>query len=473
MKIAFCEPPALGERRPERIFGCSYELYHFPDLANLYLASVLHADGHEVVYLDAVLGRWNRGAFLKEVRNTAADVYVIHSVILAKKTDLDVAPGILRAMPESTLLFHGPEPTRVPEEYLIDGRVTVLRGEPEFHARELLAGGTPPGVSRVSASGPVHEKPEPTMIPYDDLPMPARWIPGIAEHRDRFHNPKFRRGPVTSMMASRGCSYRCLFCVPNSVSFAREIEHVRHFGKKPPVRQASADYMAREFGELAAQGYRSVMIIDDQFLWKKERTLAFCEAVRDKEVQWGCLSRADFLVDPKITGALAGAGCKTIDIGLESLDRRVLEAIDKDLNPETVHAAVKNLKDAGIEPKINIVFGTCNIETPRSAMDTVDQLKAMDLDNVMFSIATPFKGTRFYELCEKEGYLIDRSDELDPMRKAMVSYPRFPAAQLEAATRRAYRRFYLRFRFLWRRLRSIRGPADLIRDLALAIRVFR
>src|SRR6185295_2128713 len=36
LKVSFLEPPAVTDRSAERFAGCTYELYHFPDLANLY-----------------------------------------------------------------------------------------------------------------------------------------------------------------------------------------------------------------------------------------------------------------------------------------------------------------------------------------------------------------------------------------------------------------------------------------------------
>ena len=35
MRVAFLEPPPVTERNPERFAGCTFEVYHFPDLGNL------------------------------------------------------------------------------------------------------------------------------------------------------------------------------------------------------------------------------------------------------------------------------------------------------------------------------------------------------------------------------------------------------------------------------------------------------
>lgn len=473
MKIVFCEPPSGQKQTPERFLGCSYELYHFPDLANLYLAAILAKAGHEVAYIDANLEGFGIDQFQQKAKASRADAFVIHSVILAKKIDVEIGALLLKQNVNAQLWYHGPEPTRLPEEYLLNERTVVLRGEPELNALNLAHQEATVGVSRVVGGSVVHEQPNSKLVEYDDLPHPARWIEGIAEHRDRFYNPKFRNKPFTTMMASRGCAFRCKFCVPNSISFAREIEHLRYFDKKPPVRQASAAYAAEEFNDLAHQGYRSVMIVDDQFLWNKERTLAFCDAVADSGITWGCLSRADFLTDPAITSALAKAGCISVDIGVESLDQTVLTAISKDLDPDTVQTAIANLDQAGVEPKLNIIFGTCPQETQKMAQETVRKLYSMNLDRVMFSIATPFKGSRFYEACKADGYLIDESDKLDPMHKSMISYPHFSAEELEKTNRWAYRSFYLRPKIIWRRIKSLRSPSDFFRDLLVALRIFR
>src|SRR3989337_816360 len=112
MKITFFEPPSIGEKTPERFAGCSYELYHFPDLANLYPFTCLYEEGFDVNYIDASLEKLDENSFLN-------------------KTDLHYIKKIQEIRPSSKVIFHGPEPTRVPEEYLINDRVFVFRGEIE------------------------------------------------------------------------------------------------------------------------------------------------------------------------------------------------------------------------------------------------------------------------------------------------------------------------------------------------------
>ncbi|RMG16221.1 MAG: radical SAM protein, partial [Planctomycetota bacterium] len=308
-------------------------------------------------------------------------------------------------------------------------------------------------------------------LPFDELPIPARDHPSLARYRDRYINPKYKGRPHALVLTSRGCSFRCTFCVPNAISFQREMEHMERTGLKPPVRKASPARVHAEFRWLKEHGYRSVHVADDQFLWAKKRTLEICRLLEPLGLEWGMLSRADFLTDEEVVRALARAGCASVDIGVESLRQEVLDRIHKDLDVEDVHAALRLLRRHGIEPKLNIMFGTTPEETPEDILWTVRQLKRMDVHHVMFSIATPFKGTPFYERMKEQGYLIDESDALNPMGKAMISYPRLSAAQLEALEREAYRSFYLRPKIVAARLRRVRRVKDLVDDLRIARQV--
>ena len=143
----------------------------------------------------------------------------------------------------------------------------------------------------------------------------------------------------------------------------------------------------------------------------------------------------------------------------------MLDKIKKDLDVEDVYTAARLLKKHGITPKFNIMFGTTPDESPEDIYWTVKELKRMDVPHVMFAIATPFKGTAFYDYCKDKGYLIDESDNVNPMGKAMISYPALDNKKLEELERYAYRSFYLRPKVVARRLLRLRRPADLLNDL--------
>jgi anaerobic magnesium-protoporphyrin IX monomethyl ester cyclase len=478
MKVSFLEPPAVTERSPERFAGCTYELYHFPDLGNLYAFTMLHEAGIEVDYLDAALLGDDADAFLQRINAAPAQFYVLHAVVLAKPTDMVWIQKLRAAQPEATILVHGPEATRVPAEYIgQDPKVIVIRGEMERALCDLIQGKMtePPfGLSRWEAAKNevATYGPDPRgYIDFDDLPIPARDHPSLARYKERYFNPKYKGRPHALMLTSRGCSFRCSFCVPNAISFAREMEGFTVNGRKPPVAKGSPQRIAAEFKRLKEQGYQSVHIADDQFLWAKKRTFEICKLLEPIGMEWGMLSRADFLTDEEVVAALAKAGCVSIDMGVESLKQDVLDKINKDLDVEDVYTAIRLLRKHGISPKLNIMFGTTPEETPDDILWTIRELKKLDVDNVMFAIATPFKGTAFFDYCKTNGFLIDESDSVNPMGKAMISYPQLTGEKLEELERYAYRSFYLHPKIVANRLSRLRSVKDLVNDLRVAKRV--
>lgn len=473
MKITFIEPPSLTRMVPERLAGCTYELYHFPDLGNLFPFSLLHQEGFEVGYIDAILEELKEEEFLQRLQNEGADFYVIHSVILSKKTDLHFISRIIQVQPKAGLIVHGPEPTRVPEQYATNSSVLVIRGEIEKNLLNFLKKDELWGISRLENGNLKHYSPPDKPLDFNELPHIMRDHPALQSYRDSYYNPKFNRLPHTVMMTSRGCSFRCLFCVPNSISFARELEFWRHLGRKPKASIAEADWVIEEFRKVKEQGYNSVMVVDDQFLWGKERTLKICQGIKGLSLEWGCLSRADFLQEEEVVAALAEAGCTSIDVGVENFNQKILDYIKKDIKEEAIITAIKNLVKHKISPKINIMLGTCPEEKPADIFYTLKRLKQLPIENVMFSIATPFKGTQFYQFCQKEGYLIDESDEINPFGKAMISLPYLSNRDLEYYERYAYRSFYLRPSIIWRRMLSYRSFRNFFNDIKITLKLFR
>lgn len=475
-RVVFLEPPAVTERTPERFAGCTYEVYHFADLGNLYPFTMLHEEGVEVDYLDAGLLHDDEESFLQRALATKADYFVLHAVVLAKPTDFYWLKKLRAHRPDVTFLLHGPEATRVPEEYIgQDEKIILFRGEVERTLIDFVMGRDAEryGQARLVDGELKIYPPDPRgYIAFDDLPIPARDHPALLPYKERYFNPKYKGRPHAVMLASRGCSFRCSFCVPNAISFQREMEHqMRNDGRKPPVKKGSAKRVYEELKWLKDHGFKSVHIADDQFLWAKKRTLEICRLIEPLEMEWGMLSRADFLTDEEVVEALARAGCVSIDIGVESLQQHVLDAINKDLDVEDVYKAIDVCNKHGIRPKLNIMFGTTPHETPEDIYWTVKKLKELNITNVMFSIATPFKGTPFFEHCKEKGYLIDESDNLNPMGKAMISYPGLSGDQLEELERYAYRSFYLRPKVVLDRLKRVRRPKDLLTDLKVARQV--
>ncbi len=465
MKVTFLIPPVLDHTRDvDRCFGCNYSIYFLPLLAMLYPATACKLQGHRVAIHDFAALRKTEKAFREFAAADDSDVYCFYTVFLSQGTDR-LARDILRAArPSARFIFFGPQPTWDAGVFLDQENSYVVRGEAELVLPRLVAAleGAEPlaaveGVSYRASSGPVDNPSAPYIKDLDALPVPDRTL---LDHRP-YSNPKLHSRPHAAILTSRGCYAQCWYCVPNSLSYARELEHKRQHGVKPPVRLHSAARVVEEMKQLAALGFRSVSAIDDQFLWDEPRTAAICAGIEDLKLEWSCLARSDRVTD-RAAEAMARAGCAYVDLGTESFDQKVLDAVGKNIRAEDTEKAVRILKKHGIAVELNILFGATPVETEETIQLTLRELKRLDVDYVLFSIANPFPGTAFYDAAKANGWMAYGDYvPVDPARNSIISYPHLSAERLEDLVARAYRNHYLHPRTLWRELRKTKDLADL------------
>ncbi|MFH0926699.1 MAG: radical SAM protein, partial [bacterium] len=468
MKITFFDPPnSKGKESVERVFGCNLTIYPVPNIFALTTAAVLRNEGHQVNYIDAANSYWTKSQFEDFLRNDDSVVLSIHSVNLSKEIDL-MALEMIRDIKGSTLVvFTGPAPTYQPNEFIKDKNVYVIRGEPEFTFTELINElAKPPqersfdkieGLSFMNNGMSIQDNPPRTPISdLDSLPFPAR---DLLDKR-LYYNPKIGLTPWTVVLTSRGCCYRCIYCVPCSLSFSRELEYKKYYGQKPPVRKRSVENIIKEICLLKEQGYKAISIIDDNFIWGEERTIAICNGIKGLGLQWGCLARAEHITE-KVACAMAEAGCQYIDLGAESFNQEILDYIHKDLKVADVYKAIKILKKYGIDVKLNILLGTSPLETEKIVLENIKIVKKLKVSTVMFSIASPFPGTEFYNIV-KQNHWFDKGDYYPTylQKKAIVSYPNLSAKDLERLLKKANYSYYLSPSFIvqgLKRIKSFRG----------------
>lgn len=478
MKICLLIPPAkIINKTPERVYGCTFTYYKQPELPMLYVASVLEKEGHTVALKDFTDGKsWDD--FCRFVKDVEYDVYIFHTVLLSETIDIKAAQYILDNT-NSRIIFFGPHPTLKPVNFLLNEKCYVARGEAEFIIGDLVhifdtgrldAINTVKGISYLKDGKMIETESYGVIEDLDSLPFPARHL--IQEKQEEYFNPKLPDRPVTLILTSRGCSFRCYYCVPNAISWARELEWKRfNNGKKPPVKLRSPQNIIEEFKLVKEQGYKAVSVVDDLFLFGgKKRILDICAGLKEVYLPFGVLARCDLILDDEMVKALAEAGCKYVDLGVESMDQKVLDDIKKDMDVSTVKKAVELLNRYGIEPKPNIMFGSSPVETKESMAKTIKEVSGLPINYCMFSIATPFPGTEFSEKAMKEKWAVepeihDLEKNLSPTEKALVSYPNLSKEELEKGVKKANRRFYLnpkRILFQLRQIRSLQKLKELI-----------
>ncbi|MCM1319904.1 MAG: B12-binding domain-containing radical SAM protein [Muribaculaceae bacterium] len=481
MKITFVTPPTASDsyRPAERSAGCTRVVYPIPNIYELTVAAVVEQAGHDVRLQSFTQPKRSVADFRAWLATDDSDVYAIWGVNLSMEDDLPAIADILNSRADSKVLMLGPAPTFFHKRFLTDPRIFIVRGEPEATVSEWLVAiekngqpdfGAVKGLSYVAGDGKVHHNPsrEPSRD-FDALPFPARHLLGNRQ----FHNPKLKLGPYTTMLTSRNCPYHCIYCVPSSLTFARELDFRAGNHRKPPISYRSAKSVEAELKILHEQGYKAIGFVDDNFIWNEERTLALCEPLKKYGFKWGCQARVDAITEP-IAKALGESGCTYIDLGVESFDDEILKYIKKGFTVADIHRAIALLQKYNVPVKLNVLIGTSPLETRETIRHTVREAKKLKVDQVMINIISPFPGTELYELAIKNGWILGGEYRpTDVQRESILNYPQLSAREMEKALFRANLSFFSSPRFIIKQIRRFTSPTEFAAALkALKVKLF-
>ncbi|MEO0142802.1 MAG: radical SAM protein [candidate division WOR-3 bacterium] len=481
MNVIFLIPPVSKRNRvPERVFGCSYGLYPIPNIFILTFAAILREDGNAVEVIDAPIMKLGADQFYAYLKTKENSCFVFYSVNLSTELDISIGRRLRIDHPRTPIIFCGPAPTYNPSRFLIDQHTFVIRGEPDYTLKTMvrylrgdlgLSLKEIKGISYLGNDGIIDNPFCDLITSLDELPFPARDL----IRRDQYYNPKLKLRPFTAMITSRGCPYRCSFCVPCSLTFARKLEYQRFYGisRIPPVAFSSPKRVIAEFELLKREGYRAVSIIDDEFLLKPQRVKEICRGIKGFNIKWGCLARADHLNDEELIQLMAEAGCEYVDIGIESFNQKILDDIKKEIDVRKIPDTIKLLKKYKIEPKLNILVASSPLETRETIIDTIQKAMALKPGLIMYNICLPFPGTELYRRAKSEKWFINGDYKpVDVQKESIIQFPHLKVEEIERIVRRANLRFFLQFRFILSNLKIIFNLRDFFIALKEILRKF-
>jgi len=421
-----------------------------------YAAAVLEQAGIEVRLVDAIAEGMETGPFLREIADLVPDLVLLEASTPSIYSDLALSQEIKRQVPTVRLALCGPHVSALPVQTLEMAPAVdfVMVGEYEYTLRHLAAclragEATAPspldevlGLAWREADGRVRLNPRrPLIDKIDELPWPARHLLPMQRYRDNFAGLPM---PGLQMWASRGCPFRCIFCVWPRVMYGGQAYRARD-----PVDVV--DEM-----EQTVQRYNlcSVSFDDDTFDIGKPRILRLCSEIKQRNLglPWTAMARAD-TADREMLEAMAGAGLYAIKYGVESGVQELVDAAGKSLDLKRVKETVQITQDLGVKVHLTFTLGLPG-ETEETIRQTIDFASDMNADSVQFSIATPYPGTTYYDMAEAGGMLVAQSwEDFDGADRAVLRTEALPPAKLEAALRRALRQWrwqHLR-RTFWQR----------------------
>lgn len=398
-----------------------------------YASSLLKENNFDVKLIDAIAEEKSYGRFLADIQKFKPQLLLCETSTVTLKHDLRLLEKIGRI----PIALCGPDVNIRKPSFLKEHKFItyVLTGEYEFilldlvrHLEENKSLNDVLGlIYRTGAE--VKINPPRPLVDIDKLPWPLRQ--GLP--MDRYNDtPGDMPIPSAQMLASRGCPYKCKFCLWPQVMYQSNAYRVRDVIDVVDEMQ----YLVQEMG------FKSIYFDDDTFNCGRERMLRLCDEIRRRNlnIPWAIMARAD-LMSKEILENMRSAGLFAVKYGVESAKQELLDNIGKDMDIKKTEDIIRFTKTLNIRTHLTFTFGLPH-ETRESISETIDLALRLDPATVQFSIATPFPGTSFFDELKEKGYIISEDwAQYDGNHKSVVNSDNISKKDLELAIRYAYRQW--------------------------------
>ncbi len=226
------------------------------------------------------------------------------------------------------------------------------------------------------------------------------------------------------VLTSRGCPNRCSFCY-NSCKNRMYIQR--------PILDVLNDIKSLET--------RHIFFIDDNFIGNPDYTRALLNEFIGMNLIWNAAVTTKILDYPDILDLMAKTGCRSLFIGLESINTSSLASVNKDNIVKSYENLVEAIHSRGIMINASMVFGLDGDD--KNTFDrTLEWLVKMRIETLTSHILTPYPGTETHKKMTAAGRITDNN--LGHYNTAHVVFKPtgMTAEELYKGYRRIYREFY-------------------------------
>lgn len=302
-------------------------------------------------------------------------------------------------------IYIGGYPTLAPEIVLediseVDG---VFVGEAEKTIVEFLAADNKPeelrkikGLCWRSDEKLIINKDHNLVSDINEIPLPAYDLLPLDKYLLHLGSYQF------SLLTSRSCPFACSFCSSHLYSGRRH-------------RLRNIEKVIEEI-EYLKKIYKAdfIWIRDDNFNSNIKHAKELLTQMIDKKINIPWLDTSGFHVnsiDEEFLDLVKASGCSEAIFAIESASPRVLkEIIRKNVNLDHARKMAKYCKKIGLRLQCYFVIGNPG-ETKDEIFSTIDFASEIQVDHCTFSIATPFPGTKYFDIAVEKGFLKNRKED--------------------------------------------------------------
>jgi len=298
---------------------------------------------------------------------------------------------LLKQHTNAKIILGGVHASSFPERSLEESKADiVIKGEGDLVLKRVIE---EKDLSKISGicykeNSKVIRTPDQSYIQdLDILPYPAWHLLDIKKYKcSRLVS---RKNPVGRIETSRGCMYNCVYC--------NKRVNGRTFRVKSAIR------VVDEMQFMLSQGFKEILITDDNFSIDMERAKKVCRLLIDRKVKlvWAIQLRVD-RIDEELMSLLKKAGCYKISFGIESGNQEILNRMKKGITLEQVRRTIALTKKYKIETEGFFMFGLPG-DTEKTMQDTINFVKSLKLDTCKASITIPYPGSPLYDELNQAG----------------------------------------------------------------------
>lgn len=370
------------------------------------------------------------------------DMVVMYTSTPTLALDVATARKIKETKPSIVTVLTGPHVSVLPEESLrfAEGAVDIVcRGEFDYSIKELCNGKEWDRVAGISFLRDRNLVNTPDRLPIQDLdalPFASqvyqRDLP-IAE----YIIPHFLH-PYVSIYSSRGCPSKCIYCLwPQTFS-----------GRTMRCRTPHNVFSEVKWIVDNIPGVREISFDDDTFTADRRHAREVAANLKPLGISWTINTRAN--CDYETLKIMREAGLRHVVVGYESGNEQILKNIKKGVSREQAVEFTRNCKKLGLSIHGAFIMGLPG-ETLETIRETIEFAKRLDLNSIQASLASPYPGTEFWDLCRQEGWLTSESYIDDTGHQAcVINYPNLSNAEIFASVEEFYNKFYFRPKYIAR-----------------------
>ena len=365
-------------------------------------------DKYEVEIMDTNLKNYSLDETIDRIKKSSPDLIAFSTMSIEYcQSSHKLTALIKKEFPEKTVVMGGAYCTLLPEVAFKDENIDYLvlaEGEIRFPAlldalNKGLDTDQMDGIASRKNGVPIINTPGGFEADLDSLPFPAYELINYEDYSTKhtqyslYNNPKYL--PYGVIITSRGCPFKCTFCSTKDIN-----------GKK--VRNRSAENVLKEIDWLVKDyGIRELLFLDDNLFLDRERIKAIMNGLieRNYDLHWKAINVPTFSLNDELMALMKKSGCYQVSLPIESGNGHVLKnIIKKPLNLKKANEVVELAKKYEFETIACFVIGFPG-ETWDQIQDSVAFADRIDVDWVVFNIASPLPNTELYEECKEEGYL--------------------------------------------------------------------